>query len=207
MTRGITVAGVGEVRGVPDVAFVSLGVEVTAPSAREARTGSATAAAAVLSSLANNNVASSDIQTASVTLQPQYDYNSGSGPVLRGYTATNTLSVTLRDLARSGEVIDDALEAGGNAGRLNSLRFGFSNISSLLTQARKAAIADARSRAQTFAEAAEVGVGRVVSVTDVSSAGDAPSPRRMVAELAKASPIEPGESAVSAAVVVRFAIL
>lgn len=207
MTRGITVAGVGEVRAVPDVAFVSLGVEVSALSAREARTGAATAAAAVLSSLARNNVVSADIQTASVTLQPQYDYNSGSGPVLRGYTATNTLSVTLRDLARSGEVIDDALEAGGNAGRMNNLRFGFSDTTVMLKEARGAAIADARSRAETFAEAAGVSVGRVVSVTEVSGGGDAPSPRRMVAELAKASPIEPGENAVAVAVIVRFAIL
>ena len=207
MTRGITVAGVGEIRAVPDIAIVSLGVEVTAPNARDARTGAANAAAAVLASLEQNNVLPADIQTASVTLQPQYDYNSGSGPVLRGYTATNTLSVTLRDLARSGEVIDEALEAGGNQGRLNNLRFSFSDTSRMLSEARKAAIADARSRAETFAEAAGVAVGRVVSVTDVSGSGDSPSPRQMVAELAKASPVEPGENTVSVAVVVRFAIL
>lgn len=206
MEPGITVTGSAEVRAIPDVLFVTLGVEHTAPRASEARARATEAMAQLLGVLRGAGVQTRDIQTASVTLQPIYDYNSSEGRTLRGYTAAQSLAVILRDLERSGEVIDAALEAAGDAARMNGLRFGFSNPAGLLTQARREAIADARSRAETYAAAAGVAVGAVLSIVEATEPPSRPVPRGMLEAKAMSTPIEAGEEGVTASVVIQFAV-
>lgn len=206
MGKGITVTGTAEVRAAPDVAFVTLGVEHTDPRASEARAAMTAAMTRLLAVLRTAGVEPRDIQTSNLSLQPLYDYNSADGRTLRGYTASNSVSVTLRDLERSGEIIDAALDACGDAARMNGLRFGFAKPEVLLEQARRAAIADARARAETFASAAGVAVGEVIDIVEAQAVGNRPVARGMLEAKAMAAPIEGGEEALSASVVVRFTL-
>lgn len=206
MARHITVSGSAEIQAAPDIAVVTLGVERMATRASEARTGAAEAASRLLAVLREAGVEGKDIQTANITLQPQYDYNSGDGRTLRGYNASNSIAVTLRDLARSGEVVDAALEATGDAARMNGIRFGFANPATLLERARRAAVADARWRAETFANAAGVALGEVLQIAEVPDTSGRPSPKGMLEARALATPIEGGEESVSATVIVKFAL-
>lgn len=207
MERGITVPGTAEVRAAPDVLFVTLGVEHVAPRASEARAMASDAMAHLLAAFRGAGVQPRDTQTASVSLQPNYDYSSSDGRTLRGYTAAQSVSVTLRDVDRSGETIDAALEAAGDAARMNGLRFGFSDPAELLVRARREAVADARLRAETYAAAAGVAVGEVLSIVEVSEPGARPVPRGMLEAKAMATPIEGGEEGVSASVVVQFSLV
>lgn len=207
MESGITVTGAAEVRAAPDVLVVTLGVEAIAPRASEARARASEAMVRLLAVLREAGVQARDTQTASVSLQPNYDYNSSEGRTLRGYTAAQSVTVTLRDLERSGETIDAALEAAGDAARMNGLRFGFSNPADLLLRARREAVADARFRAETYAAAAGVALGEVLSIVEAAEPGVRPVPRGMLEAKAMAAPIESGEEGVTSSVVVHFSLV
>lgn len=209
MAKGITVTGTGEVRAAPDIAVVELGAEVLAGTVIEARSGASEAVARLVASLKASGVSAADIRTARISIQPQQEYPPNAAPRLTGYLATNSLSVTLRDLEAIGATIDDAVTAAGDAGRIHGITFAFSNPGALTTEARTRAIADAAANAKTFAKAAGVKVGAVVSISETSPRGG--EPRLMMAMAmergaAKETPIEAGELAVSVSVVVRYAI-
>jgi uncharacterized protein YggE len=206
--RTITVTGTGEVKGVPDIARVELGAEAVRTSVAEARAAASEGAAKLIESLKANGVDAKDMQTSRVSIQPQHEYPPNEPPKLTGYLAQNTVRVSLRDLDAAGAVIDAAVAAAGDAGRLNGISFAFSNPDALAAEARRRAVAAALVNARTLAGAAGVKVGNVLTV-DEAGAGS-PQPRmyamRMEAMNAKDTPIEAGESSVTASVVVRYAI-
>jgi uncharacterized protein YggE len=204
---GITVHGTGEVRATPDVAIVSLGVEVHADLVAEAREQAAVAQGAVLDALREQGVASGDFQTSGLSLQPRYDHRGDGRPRITGYAMSNRVHATVRDTEAVGRVVDAAIEAGGNAVRVDGIAFDFSDPSGLVEQARRAAVADARTAAGQLAEAAGTTVGTVLSITEVEGGGPGPFPKREMLRMAAAdTPVEPGASAITVRVVVRYAI-
>ena len=205
----ITVAGLGEASAAPDVAVLSLGVEVTEKSVAQARQQAAEAAAAVLDSMRKNGVADRDLRTTGLQLHPQYDYSRNNAPKIIGYLASHQLSVKVRAMDSLSQVVDGAVIAGGDAARLQGISFEVDNPADLLATARRNAIADARLRAETYAEAAGVAVGKVLAISEVEERE--PAPRMMMAARAESmkmadTPIEPGESTISVRVTVRFGL-
>ena len=206
MKRTITVSGTGEVRAAPDLARLEIGVEATAATAKEARTVANSAAEALLAALRALSISDGDIATESLSVQPQYDY-SGNGPRLTGYLVANGFRVVVRDVERVGDVLDAALDAAGDAGRLRAIGFGLADTETMLARARILAMRDARKRALAFAAGAGVELGRLLSIDEAGEPG--PSPRmalKMERAAAGGTPVEVGESAVRAVVVARYAI-
>jgi uncharacterized protein YggE len=194
--NGITVQGSGTVSSTPDRAQISFGVETRAATAKAALNGNAAEMRKVIAAIKAGGAI--DVQTQSVSLQPQYAEGGG----VQGYVAQNTVSATIRDLAKAGAVIDAAVEAGANQIYGPSLSRG--DQTELYRQALRAAVADARTRAQALAAAANLTLGRV---TQVVEGGSAPSP---VFSTAKAvdeggTPIEAGTQEIVASVQVTFA--
>jgi uncharacterized protein len=197
----MTVNGSGTVMTVPDRAELAFGVISQGASARAALAANAAEMRRVIDALRNAGVAADDIQTQSVSLSPRY---SNDGERIVAYTAQNTVGAKLRDLDRAGTVIDAAVAAGANN------VFGPSLIRSDRTElyraALRAAVADARSKAQALAAASNVTLGRVLNVVE----GGAAPPPQPVAEGARAggapTPIEPGTQLIEANVTVTFAI-
>jgi len=112
----VSVAGSGRVILSPDTADLRLGVTATAKTVKDARAQAAEAMTAVLASLRELGIADRDMQTTVLSLQPVYDYTtSPKPPRLTGYSLTNAISVTIRDLAKVGDAIDDALAAGATS--------------------------------------------------------------------------------------------
>lgn len=194
--NGITVQGSGTVSAVPDRAQLSFGVETRAATARAALAGNATEMRKVIAAV--KATGATDVQTQSVSLQPQY---SEAGAV-QGYLAQNSVSATIRDLARAGAVIDAAVAAGANQVSGPSLSRG--DQTELYRQALRAAIADARTRAQALATAANLSLGRV---TQIVEGGSGPTPVFLgaKAEDAASTPIEAGTQQIVASVQVTFA--
>lgn len=206
MPKGIIVTGTGEVRAAPDIAVLTLGVENTARSVSEARALDAEAANTLISALLAAGMTRADIQTTQLSLTPQYDHRPEGPPVVAGYTASNTLRITIRDLSLAGAVVDAALEAAGDAGRLQGIQYSFANPEPLYAEARVKAGEDARRKAEALARGAGVKLGAVVSIVESVPAGR-PEPRfREMAMMAAGTPVEPGQSAVSAAVTIQYAI-
>lgn len=205
---GISVTGLGEVRAEPDIATLTIGIEASAPTVQEAREKGADAATRLINSLKSNGVDEKDIVTTSINIYPQYFYPENEPARITGYIASNLLAVTVRDLDNAGRVIDDGVTAAGDAARLQGIAFGIDDPEPYLEEAREKAVADAKSRAETFATAAGVSVGTLLSISE-SSAPSGPilrAPTTGGAPYDTVTPIQPGQTTVSVAVSVRFAI-
>jgi uncharacterized protein YggE len=136
------------------------------------------------------------------------DYSSEKGPRVTGYQAANSVSVTVRELASTGSLIDAALAAGATS--MDGLDFHVDDPSAAEEKARQLAIADARRRAATIAEAAGVRLGAVIGVVE-GERGGGPLPYpvgRMMALKAEAAdtPVEAGSQEIVVSVSVAFSI-
>ncbi len=168
---GVEVVGTGKVAGTPDVLRLDLSVSTTRPTATDALAATSSATTAVLGALKAHGVAGKDLKTAGLSLQPNYDYTA-LGSVLRGYTGSEDISVTLRNLRTAGAVITAATRAGGNAARVQSIALDLEGDSALLAKARDAAIADARTKAQSYAKATGRTLGKVVVISENTTPAD-----------------------------------
>jgi uncharacterized protein len=199
---GITVQGSGSVTAVPDRAQLSFGVETQATTAKAALAANGTEMRKVIAAI--KAAGATDVQTQSVSLYPRYAESNGSeqGGV-QGYVAQNSVSGVILDLARAGAVIDAAVGAGANQVSGPALSRG--DQAELYQQALRAAVADARTRAQALAAAAGLTLGRV---TQIVEGGSTPPPGVLSASKAAdeaGTPIEPGEQQLVASVAVTFA--
>jgi uncharacterized protein YggE len=207
MKRTITVTGSGRVVVVPDVADVRLGVSVTRPSVGEARQAAAETAARVLEVVTAAGVARADVRTATLQVQPEYEYTDRA-PRLKGQQVIHQYVVTVRSLDTLGRVIDEALAAGATT--LDGVAFRTADPASAEAAARAAAVADARSKAEALAAEAGVAVGDVVSIAEATSGG-VPRPlllkaRAMAMAEAAPTPVEAGSDEVVVSIVATYAI-
>lgn len=199
LENGVTVQGTASVTAVPDRASLWLGVESRGETARTAIAANAAEMRRVLAAL--RSAGATDLQTQYVSLSPRYAENGR----VQGYSAHNSVSATVAQLARTGAVVDAAVAAGAN--QISGPNLTTGDPRSLYRRALAAAVADARAKAQTLAAAANVSLGRVTAVVEV---GSAPSPLPLAAKVAAdeagSTPIEPGERELSATVSVTFSI-
>jgi uncharacterized protein YggE len=198
----VTVTGEASAAVAPDMALIRLGVTSRGKTAREASDANAKEMTALLAAITAAGVAERDIQTAQISLQPQMD-NGGGSARLVGFQATNQLTVKMRDIDKMSGILDRAIAAGAN--EMSGIDFVVSERSKLLDQARSDAIADARRKAEVYARAAGVKLGRAVAITEE---GSNPPIRPMAAMRAGgAVPIAPGEQTLRATVTVSYELL
>lgn len=177
--RTVSVAGTGSVNVQPDIAIVRLGVQTDAQTANQALTQNSQQMQTVQDSLQKAGIASADIRTAYVQLYPRYSNlqpipQSQPGQTapteepnrIVGYTASNTVQVTVRNLNNLGTLLDQAVTAGSN--QIESINFDLSDPSQSLDQARDAAMKDAQHRAQQLAGLANAKLGQVVTIQEAS---------------------------------------
>jgi uncharacterized protein YggE len=195
---GITVQGTASVRSVPDRAELSFGVESQGQTARAALAANATEMRKVIAAV--KAAGGTDVRTQSVSLSPRYNETNE----VQAFVATNSVSASIKDLAKAGALIDAAVNAGANQVYGPSLSTG--DQTELYRQALKAAVANARANAQVLAAAANVSLGRVTAIVE---GGGAPQPLPYAADKAMAvesTPIEPGTQQMTASISVTFAV-
>jgi uncharacterized protein YggE len=201
---GIVVTGLGEVEAVPDMATASLGVRTEAETAQEAMAANSDAMEAVLQRLRSGGIDARDVQTNRLSLYPRYEHDPAEDrPEVRGYVAENSVSITVRDLDRLGEVLDAAIADGANT--LDGLDFSVADPARLEDAARAAAMADARRKAEQLAAAAGAALGPVRAIEATEDRGGIMfRGRQDMAQMAESVPIAPGEIAVTSRVTVTF---
>jgi uncharacterized protein YggE len=194
------------VSGTPDVLRVQLAVEVRRADVSAALRDANTIQNKVRSAVRADGVDAKDMQTADVSLYPSYT-NKG---VPNGYTVNESLTVKLRNLARAGKTIGDAVIAGGNAARVQGVSFALEDNAALLDQARDAAYGDAKKKAQRYAELSGRTLGQVELVSEQVPDAAQPMPyaRDALASAAPAQsvPLDAGQSQVSVSVTVRWSL-
>jgi uncharacterized protein len=201
----IVVPGTGRVSVVPDVADLRLGVAVARPKVDAARSEAARLMDAILAAVDGAGVARRDVRTTLLSIQPRYDYREGRPPVLTGYELANVVEVTIRDLAKLGDVVDGALAAGATS--MDGLTFRLADPAPPEREARRLAMADARSRADVLA--GESGL-QIEGVSSIVEGGPARPPipfskaDRMMAVADAATPVEAGALEIAVSVTVTF---
>jgi uncharacterized protein len=138
-------------------------------------------------------------------ISPVYSQRREGTPQLAGYRVSNQVQVKIRDLEKVADVLDRMIAAGANT--VGNVEFSVADPSKLLDEARTAAFADARRKAELYARAAGAQVGRAVSVVEQ---GAAPPPRSMALRMSEASapasatPIAAGEETLRVHISVSF---
>ncbi len=170
----MSVTGKGSVMAAPNMATVAVGVTSQSNDAASAVEANNQAMAALHRALDDFGIEGRDRRSRGFSVQPMYDNRqSAAGKlVITGYTVSNQLMVTVRDLGQLGDLLSAVVDAGSNS--INSLRFGNTDAEALLDDARRLAVENAMHRANLYAEAAGGDVGPVVSITEAGAAQPRP---------------------------------
>lgn len=215
----LSVRGSGEVRVEPDVATVRLGIETQNSSARVAQKEANANAQRILDALKELGVPEDDVRTSRLRLTPIYENrqpqpirrDDGSGtPKIVAYRAENVVTVRLTDLSRVGPVLDAGLGAGAN--QVEGVSFGLENDLPAREEALRKAVAEARSKAKTIAEALEVAIVGVLEVQEGGVSVQVPRYQPQMAMMRAESagggqtPVAAGQITVSADVTLRYRI-
>jgi uncharacterized protein YggE len=204
----ISVIGEGRAEAVPDIAGIRIGVTAQAETAAEALAQASEAVRATLARLDAAGIAPRDRQTTGLSLQPVWHYarEGDTPPRITGYRAENGISVRVRVLDDLGRVLDGVVADGAN--RLEGLTFSLADPEPLRDEARRRAVADARARAELYAEAAGIGLGAVLTISEgQASAPAAPMMRSDIAMISEAAvPIAEGALEITARVQMVFTI-
>ena len=200
--RHLTVSGTGTAMVTPDAVRFFASVSTLGATNKAALAAATKSANAVRDALKANGVAVKDIKTSSLTVYPEYNYNQNVSELV-GYRATQSFTVVIRKADSAGTVIDAVVDASGDALQINGVAPFLVNGSAATQEARKAAVADAKDRAASYAKLLGQRLGRVIYLTEAS----APSynfPMLGVEKAADATQIDLGETEVTVTVTVRW---
>jgi uncharacterized protein YggE len=206
-STGIWVTGTGTATAVPDIAILTLGVEVQESTVAQAQSEASAAMNAIFDELKSAGVADKDIQTQQYYITPVWTYNKDTGQqTLVGYRVTNSATAKVRKVVDTGSIIDAVAKAGGNYTTIQGISFTVDNPAPYQETARRAAMADAQAKAKTLADAAKVNLGAPLYINE--SGGTVPVKTIAVPSATSPAPppISPGESTITVNVQVVYSI-
>jgi uncharacterized protein YggE len=202
----------GEHRSRPDVMTITAGVVTTASSAREALAANSALAARLINVVRSKGIGPRDAKTSELSVDPQLEElseseeNRGRTPRILGYVATNKLELRLRDLTRAADIIDALFAAGANS--VQGPKFSLADPVPAQRLARHAAVATAREEADTYAEALNMRVSRVLRVSERGGFEMEGGEYIVVTgSRIRRTPIEPGELATRITVMIDYAMV
>lgn len=206
----ISVTGTGEISVKPDMAYLSLGVQTTAATAKDAQSQNAAAIQKLTNLLKGTwKIDAADIQTSQFYVQPNYSYNDKDGQKINGYIALHTLKVTYKNLDSIGQLLDDAASAGAN--QITDITFTVENPDQYQEQVIAKAMANAGLKAGAIAKAASRQLGTVLSVVQNDGTIAPVFTKNMTLASASSADaastaVEPGEITVNTSLSVQYAM-
>ncbi len=207
--QGIWVSGRGVVTVTPDMATLRLGIEAQAVSVAAAQSLAAAAMADIMTALSDSGVAEKDIQTQyfSIRQVARWDRELETEVVV-GYRVTSKVNVSIREIGKAGTIIDAVAAVGGDLTRIDSIDFSVDDPSAYYEEARAAAMAAARAKAEQLAELAGGSLGKATYISESSQAPPAIYRQDVYEEAlpAATTPISPGEMDISLTVQVAYAL-
>ncbi|MDN3645747.1 SIMPL domain-containing protein [Pontixanthobacter aestiaquae] len=195
------------VKAAPDLATISAGVTSEARTAVEAMQINAREMTAVIARIKALGIDEDDIQTSGINLNAQYDYNRQTQKqVFRGYAVSNRVSVILRDVKQTGEVLDALVAAGAND--IGGPSFSIDDDTAAKAQARKAAMDTAQMRAMEYATWSGYSGIKLLEVSE-SISRNQPMPMmsmRVANDVAveQSTPVQPGMVGTGVTVTVKY---
>ena len=205
--RIINVTGDSTIKVVPDLAYISVGVTTQDKDSQTALANNNKLSQAVIDAVKSFKVDSNDIQTGSFYISPLYNYDEKTGvSSIYGYSISNTITVTVRNLDNLGKILDAAIKAGAN--NSTGVSFDFSKKSEKYLEALKLATENAKKEAEAIASAFGGKNLAVVEITENNNNYAIPYyDNRASAPMEESSvPVEKGEISISASVTVKYSL-
>ena len=201
--RTISVSATGSVVAEPDAAQVSAGIVTEGDSAKEAIGRNNAAMVKLIDGLKAAGIARKDIQTTTLNVEPRYTQpKDGRAATISGYRVVNQVRLTVREVKRLGEILDQAIALGAN--QINHIAFDVSNSETLKDEARRQAMENARRRAELYAKSAGGQLGPVQRISE--NVADLYSPPVGRAMMRASVPVEPGTRTLEVEVHVTYAL-
>ncbi|HTN64296.1 MAG TPA: SIMPL domain-containing protein [Devosia sp.] len=208
----ILIEGHGEVSATPDTAYVTSGVTTQGTTARDALDLNTAAMADLMSELKAAGIEPRDIQTSGFSVNPNYVYSEQRDdngyslpPKINGYQVSNVVTVRVRALDNLGAILDKSVTVGANT--INGISFAVADPAELLNEARKAAFADAKAKAELYATAAGARLEEIKSINESQNFNQPPQPYMAKAMVQSASadvPVSGGELSFAINVTVQW---
>lgn len=196
--RQVTVVGNGEVLGTPDTATVQVGVETQSATSQEALAQNNSQVQALIAKLKELGIDEKDIQTSNFSVSPTYNE---TGREITGYRVANSVSVTIRELAKAGALLDEVVKLGANS--IYGISFSVADTTALTAQARDKALAEAKVKAEQLARASGATLGQVLAISENVGAA-APVMYRQAADAASNVPVQAGQQSISLQIQVTY---
>ena len=204
--RFITVTGVGTVSVVSDAVRFNATVSALTPTNAAALSTASKSAAAVRAALIAKGIATKDIRSANISVYPEYNWTQEAGTKITGYRASQSFDVLVRTASKAGSIIEAVVTAGGDNVQLGGVVPVTLNPSLATEDARAAAVANAKSKASSYAKLLGTSIGKVLSLEEQSSpVYSSPFPMAK-AEADSAVQIDLGEQDVTVTITVRWAL-
>ena len=200
--RVITVTGHGKVMATANYVQLQIEVSTHGENVQEAQQENANIMNRVIQSILELNIPREDIQTASYTILPSYDFINGN-QIFKGYEVKNAISVKVSDISQVGTVIDTAVQNGAN--RISSIQFKIDNADLYYQQALSLALQNAQMKARTIAETMQLSLfPQPIEIVEENISGPVLYKSLAMADQTISTPIEQGHMTISAAVRVKF---
>jgi uncharacterized protein YggE len=206
-TRYVTVSAQGSVKVVPDAVRINATATAIAASSKEALATTAKTASAVRAALKSAKVDSKDIATQSVTVYPEYKYNTDGSSTLVGYRGSQSFTITVRAADTAGSVVDALVAAGGDNLQINGATPFILDSTKSLEAARAAAVKSAKAKALSYAKLLGVKLGKVNYLVENSAPANYTPVMATAKSEADATVIDLGLQEVSISVSVQWALL
>ncbi len=207
-----TVSGEGEATAVPDTAQINLGVTKSAATVESAKDQVNTAANDIIAGLKALGVEEKDVKTTNYSVNPNYDYATGSVEKINGYTVSQNLSVEVKEIDRANKVVDMAAEKGAN--QVGGIQFILADDKreELEKIARKDAIEKAKAKANDIASAAGIRLGKLINVSESGTGVQPPIFYDTMAlkagnEARQDTELQPGENMIRVSVTLMYETL
>lgn len=200
--RRVTVVGTGIASVSPDVVRLDLRVGHDAADVAAALMGASRGISAVGTAVRDAGVADADIRTLDASVGQRYDQTGSPA----GFTAQQRLRVTVRRLEAVGDLLETAAAVAGNALLVDQVRLDVADRTTGQREARDAAFAEARAKAEQYAALSGSGLGEVL---EVAESGAAPYPAGTgmafaAREMSAGMPIEGGDLEMTSTVTVTW---
>jgi uncharacterized protein YggE len=209
-TSGVSVQGTGTVKVTPDTVRLNASITFVSTTNSAASKAVSTSAAAFRAALKEKKVATKDIQSQNLTIYPEYSWTQEKGQELKGYRASQSFTVLIRDEANAGSIIDAAVDAAGDNIQVTGVTPIVLEIDDAQDAAREKAVAKAKKKALAYAKLLDFDLGKILWVSESSSSYNPPiyamAKAGVSAEAAPATEIDLGEQDVTVTVDVRWAI-
>ena len=205
--NGITVTGIGNAYGTPDMAIIDLGVDIANEDVTVASDEVSKITTRLLDIFKQAGIESKDIRTAYFNVWREVRYDGEGKETTPVFHVVNTLSVNVRDVSKVGTLLNESLAAGANA--INGIQYTISNPEKLEQEARSMAMQNAKARAAELAILSGVSLGKVLAINEIPTYSASPmsyASARMDSTMSASTPMSVGQLAISVNLTVTFEI-